>query len=195
MLSSWLGLPPLEHLPCCGQEGPDAVDAVLLSQLEAGELAEPMWGQEELESGLLDIMVSAIAQEQGNVLVRVAKCDAVVGAGIPVQLNGGCGPLLQLFQLSRQGCQLGQAWMLGHQTISFPELRLLVQVTFWKVDWQWFHHLQLDWVGARNRARLQNMLWQRNQCQLGWIALGLLDSSDCLHCTVGYALDGPEDCF
>lgn len=173
MLASRLGLPPPQDPLGAAKESSDCKVAVLGSNVEAHILTNELAGQEELQTGLCNLMVVvAVSSKKEDLLFSVLPSSGAVSTPIPVQLKRVGAPCLELCKLLGQGELVHQVLMFGMQ--SMPFLVICWQLTLWQRHWERSSHMQLHWVWNRLSTRSQDIIRQSQHCHGGWAQPQLL---------------------
>ena len=93
----WLGAPPCKNLEGCGNMLLYSTAAMPQGNVEAHEGCNKVWAEILLQAGLLYPHPSpAKAKEQPDGAEDILPRDLLQGGSLPVQLNGCCGPCLEL---------------------------------------------------------------------------------------------------
>ncbi len=120
-MAPWLGAPPSKNLEACSHMLLDGATAMPQGNVEADEGCHKVWAEILLQTGLLyPHPFPTEAKEQPDGAKEVLPRNLLQGGPLPIQLNGCCGPCLELCQLLIHHNSLGKMRLEQCQGVPLP---------------------------------------------------------------------------
>lgn len=167
-MPTWLCAPPSKHLEAGVDMSLDSAAAMLQGDVEVDEGSNQVWAEVLLQAWLLHSHpLEAEAKEQPDASEEVLPRDSLQGRALPVQLDWGGCPSLELCQLLLDHHSLGKIRLEQRQGVPQP--------WGWPSDWGWrkaagqgLRNQQARGIHTGSAVKAEYVLWGLQDAVLAW---------------------------